>query len=71
VALVYDGKTMAHYVNGVKEVEAGFVFPPMASGRTSLGVRLDRAFWFKGLIKEVRFHPEAVTPETLQKVAAK
>lgn len=71
VALVYDGKTMAHYVNGVKELEAEVVFSPMASGRTSLGVRLDRAYWFKGLIKEVRFCPAALPPETLQRTAAK
>lgn len=71
VALVYDGKTMTHYVNGVKELEREVVFPPMTSGRTSLGVRLDRAYWFKGLIKDVRFCPGVVASEKLQRSSEK
>jgi hypothetical protein len=65
-ALVYDGRTMMHYVNGVKELEAEVSFEPMTTGRTSLGVRLDRQYWFKGFIKEIRFHPTALAPEALQ-----
>src|ERR1700693_1070232 len=53
-ALVYDGKTMADYVNGVKELEGPVDFAPMTDGRMSLGVRLNRVYWFKGSIKEVR-----------------
>jgi hypothetical protein len=67
VALVYDGRTMTDYVNGVKEFEAEVSFEPMTSGRTSLGVRLDRQYWFKGFIKEIRFHRTALTPEALQR----
>ena len=71
VALVYDGKTMAHYVNGVKELEGEVAFAPMAAGQISLGVRLNRVYWFKGCIKEVRFHPAALPPESLQRVTEK
>ena len=71
VALVYDGKQMTDYVNGVRELEGRAVFPPMTSGYTSLGVRLNRVYWFKGCIKEVRFHPAALAPEALQRVAEK
>jgi hypothetical protein len=67
VALVYDGRTMSHYVNGVKELEAPVRFEPMTSGRTSIGVRLDRQYWFKGSIREIRFHPTALIPEALQR----
>ena len=66
VALVYDGRTMSHYVNGLKELGAEFNFEPMTSGRTSLGVRLDRQYWFKGAIKEIRFYPTPLPPEALQ-----
>jgi len=66
VALVYNGRTMSHYVNGLNEHGAEFNFEPMTSGRTSLGVRLDRQYWFKGAIKEIRFHPTALPPEALQ-----
>ena len=68
VALAYDGKMMTHYVNGVKELGGEVVFTPMTSGQTSLGVRLTRAFWFKGCIKEVQFHPTALDPDALQRL---
>jgi hypothetical protein len=71
VALVYDGKKMASYINGVKELEGAVTFAPMTGGRMSLGVRLNRVYWFKGRIKEVRFHPAAVEPETMQRVDGK
>lgn len=71
VALRYDGKTMAHYINGVKELEGEVVFAPMTIGRISLGVRQNRVFWFKGCLKEVRFHPTALKPEALQRVTEK
>ena len=67
VALVYDGKAMSSYVNGVKELEGEVAFAPMTTGRMSLGVRLNRVYWFKGCIKEVRFHPAVIAPARLQR----
>jgi len=69
VALVYDGARMTDYVNAMRELDGHVVFPPMAGGYTSLGVRLNRVYWFKGCIKEVRFHPTALAPTALQRVA--
>jgi hypothetical protein len=71
VALVYDGRKMVHYVNGMREFEGRTVFPPMADGTTSLGMRLNQVFWFKGSIKEVRFSPTALAPDILQRVPEK
>jgi hypothetical protein len=71
VALVYDGKTMSDYVNGVKELEGPVDFAPMADGRMSLGVRLNRVYWFKGSIKEVRFSPLPLKPEDLRRISEK
>jgi hypothetical protein len=65
-ALVYDGKKMAHYVDGTKEMEGEVAFPPMTTGQTSLGVRLNRLYWFKGCIREVHFSPTALGPAQLQ-----
>jgi hypothetical protein len=67
-ALVFDGMTMAHFVNGVKEREGRIEFGPMGEGRTSIGVRLNQVFWFKGEIAEVRFHPQALSASALQRV---
>lgn len=67
VALTYDGKRMTHYVNGQKELEAEVAFGPMTAGQSSLGVRQNQVFWFKGGIRELRFHPAALTPAQLQR----
>jgi hypothetical protein len=38
VALAFDGETMAHYVNGRKELKGKIAFRPMTSGRMAIGV---------------------------------
>jgi len=67
VALVYDGRHMAHYIDGVKELEGEVAFPAMAAGQVSLGVRQNRVYWFKGGIREVRWHATALKAEELQR----
>jgi hypothetical protein len=66
VALRYDGHRMTSWVDGRQELEGAVEFAPMKSGQTSLGVRLNRVSWFKGAIREVRFHPGALTDDALQ-----
>ena len=56
-ALVYDGERMRHYVDGVEEMSARLAFNPLCGGRTSIGVRMNRVYWFKGAISKVRFTP--------------
>lgn len=63
--LVYDGATMTAYVNGIAELSGPVTFPPMGPGRTSVGVRQNKVFWFKGDIREVRFYPAALAPADL------
>jgi hypothetical protein len=67
VALRYDGKHIASFVNGVPELEGDVTFGPMTTGRTSVGVRLNKVNWFKGAIGEVRFTPAALLPAQLQR----
>jgi hypothetical protein len=38
------------------------VIRPLAAGRTSIGVRLNRVFWFKGAISKARFTARALAP---------
>jgi hypothetical protein len=65
-ALRYDGRTMTSFVNGVQELQAEYAFGPLGSGRVSLGVRQNKVSWFKGRIRELRFHPRALAVEELQ-----
>lgn len=67
VSLVYDGSTMAHYVDAVKEQEGPVRFPPMSTGQTSIGVRLNRQAWFKGAIREVRIYDRALAADQLSR----
>jgi hypothetical protein len=70
-AVRYDGKHMTHFINGEKELEADVAFGPMVAGQVSLGVRQNKVYWFKGSIREVRFHPVALASEKLQRPAGK
>lgn len=66
VALRYDGRAMSAWVDGVQELEGAVAFEPMGAGRVSLGTRQDRRSWFRGAIREVRIHAEALPAERLQ-----
>ena len=61
-ALVFDGREMRHYVNGIQEMSALIQYQPMKPGQISLGVRLNRVFWFKGALRTVRFTYDALAP---------
>ena len=61
--LVYDGRQMRHYVNGVKEMSAKLAFSPLKDGKTSIGVRINQVYWFKGAVRKVRFSQRVLTPE--------
>jgi hypothetical protein len=67
-ALRYDGRTMTSFVNGVEELSGPVTFGPMAAGRVGIGVRLNRVFWFKGAIRELRFYPVALAASDLARV---
>lgn len=68
VAMVFDGKNMSGYVNGVKEKEGISNFPTLGSAQIALGMRLNKVSWFKGEISEIRFHPAVLDPAALQRV---
>src|SRR5262245_39295067 len=61
-ALTFDGKTMSHYVDGVRELGGEVAFKPLSEGRTSIGVRQNRVSWFKGRIRLIRITPAVLLP---------
>ena len=64
-SIVYDGATMTHYVDGRKEASAPASFIPLASGRTAIGMRMNRVSWFKGQVGQIRITPRALTADKL------
>ncbi|MEQ9563695.1 MAG: LamG-like jellyroll fold domain-containing protein, partial [Woeseiaceae bacterium] len=61
-AIVIDGNSLTHYVNGEQERSAPLQYEAQKSGKTSLGVRLNKVHWFKGAIRTVRITPRALSP---------
>lgn len=66
--LIFDGSEMRHYVNGVQELAATLPsFTPPQIGKTSIGVRMNRVYWFKGAIRTARFTRRALSPDEFLK----
>lgn len=61
-AIVVDGLTVKHFVDGNLELSEGLHYEPQGSGRTSLGARINKVHWFKGAIRTARFTPRVLTP---------
>jgi hypothetical protein len=62
VAAVYDGKVFSNYVNGVEDGKAEVELAPQGAGRSSMGVRMNLVYYFKGAIHSARFTRRALAP---------
>jgi Concanavalin A-like lectin/glucanases superfamily len=62
VASVYDGREFRNYVNGVQEGSAQLNLAPHGPGHTSVGVRINKVFYFKGAVHLARFTRKALSP---------
>jgi hypothetical protein len=51
----YDGATLRSYVDGVLQGEGPVQLTPQLPGHTSLGVRINHTYYFKGTVYEARF----------------
>jgi hypothetical protein len=67
---VYDGKTFRNYVNGVQDGSAEVELSPQGPGRTSVGVRINLVYYFKGAVHSARFSRRALAPEDFLKLPA-
>lgn len=66
-AAVCDGREFRNYVNGAQQGAAPIAFEPHKSGRTSLGVRINRVNYFKGEIRMARMTPRVLSPDQFLK----
>jgi hypothetical protein len=71
VTAVWDGKTMRNYVDDELQGEGPLVMDPEGPGRSSIGMRLNKVFPFKGAVFESRFVPRALPPEEFLKMPPK
>jgi hypothetical protein len=70
VAAVYDGKVFSNYVNGVQDGAVEVALAPHRAGRSSIGVRINRVYYFKGAIHSARFTRRALSSAEFLKVPA-
>jgi hypothetical protein len=71
VASVYDGKEFRNYVDGVREGAGEVALEPHGPGHASVGVRINKVFYFKGAVHLARFTRRALPPVEFLKVPAK
>ena len=62
VASVYDGQEFRNYVDGVQEGSAQLRLASHGPGHTSVGVRINKVFYFKGAVRLARFTRKALPP---------
>ena len=67
VALVFDRSEMRHYVNGKLELSGKITRKPFGKGVTSIGVRQNKVYWFKGAVLKARFTNRALSPGEFMK----
>jgi hypothetical protein len=63
VALVFDRSEMRHYVDGKLELAGKITRPAFGKGITSIGVRQNKVYWFKGAVLKARFTNRALSPD--------
>jgi len=69
MALVVEKGTIKNYVNGKLELEGKVEdLKPIYGGRTSVGVRQNKVFWFKGTIASFKITPKALKGDELNRI---
>ena len=64
-ALVYKEGIMEHFVNGVKELTGEVKYVTVNSGKSSIGVRMNKVSWYKGAIKTLKVTNKALLANEL------
>ena len=65
LALTFDGRDMAQWVDGRFELSARIAFWPLGRGAASIGMRINRIYFFKGAIRLLRFSGSALDEAAL------
>ena len=68
VTAVWDGKVMKNYVGDELQGEGPLVMGPEGPGHSSIGMRLNRVFPFKGAVLMSRTVPRALPPDQFLKM---
>ena len=67
LAFVVRNGLMEAFVDRTLELRGGISFKPFKGGKTSLGVRQNRVYWFKGALAWIRITPACLEPAEFKK----
>ncbi|HUK16889.1 MAG TPA: LamG-like jellyroll fold domain-containing protein [Bryobacteraceae bacterium] len=67
-AEVYDGHEFRNYVDGVEQEASAVEFAPQGPGHSSIGVRINKLYYFKGAMFLGRMTRRALAPAEFVKV---
>ncbi len=68
VTAVYDGKELRNYVGDELEGSGGLKLVPQLGGHSSIGVRINKVYWFKGAVLMARMTKRALPVEQFLKM---
>lgn len=68
VTAVYDGKELRNYVDGELQGEGSLDLKPQLPGHSSVGMRINHVFFFKGAVLMARMTPRALPQSEFLKV---
>lgn len=71
VTAVYDGKMLRNYVDGQLQGEGPLQLKAQLPGRSSVGMRINHKFFFKGAILKARMVPRALPMSEFWKLPVK
>ncbi|HEC43294.1 hypothetical protein LCGC14_2523120 [marine sediment metagenome] len=63
VALVNNNGKVEVFINGEKEFKEKMHFVPFTGGKSSIAVRQNKVFWYKGAFYKIRITPGAISPD--------
>ncbi len=66
-AIVVDGKSIRHFVDGKLELAGEIPSAPLAVGQTSVGMRYNQVFWYQGAVRQIRVTPAVLQPNAFLK----
>lgn len=62
VTAVYDGHQLHNYIGNALQGEGALDLKPQSPGRTSVGIRINKLYPFKGAVLAARMTPRALQP---------
>jgi hypothetical protein len=68
VTAVFDGRQLRNYVDNELEGSGALKLVPQLAGHSSVGVRINKAYWFKGAILMARMTRQALPVDQFLKM---